>query len=75
MSHLMMFLAAARRAFRPLFMAAAFLSYFPTTHKLLYLSSPDLILRIGITAIDDILHNQDRLRLALSCGARDFPEG
>lgn len=66
MSHPMMFLAAARREFGPLVMAAAFLSYFPTSHKLLYFSSPDLILRIGITAVDNILHHQDRLRLALS---------
>ncbi|KAF5702667.1 glycosyltransferase family 2 [Fusarium globosum] len=65
MSHPMAFFAAARREFGPLVVAVAVLSYFLTSHKLLYFSYPDLFLRIGITTIYNILRNPDRLRLAL----------
>ncbi|KAH7178917.1 hypothetical protein DER46DRAFT_622454 [Fusarium sp. MPI-SDFR-AT-0072] len=66
MSHPMAFFAAARREFGPLVVAVAVLSYFLTSHKLLYFSYPDLFLRIGITTVYNILRNPDRLRLALS---------
>ncbi|KAM0081113.1 hypothetical protein ACKRZS_006734 [Fusarium odoratissimum] len=66
MSHPMAFFAAARREFGPLVVAVAVLSYFLTSHKLLYFSFPDLFLRIGITTVYNILRNPDRLRLALS---------
>ncbi|KAH7211372.1 hypothetical protein DER44DRAFT_807366 [Fusarium oxysporum] len=48
------------------FVAVAVLSYFLTSHKLLYFSYPDLFLRIGITTVYNILRNPDRLTLALS---------
>ncbi|KAI3587240.1 hypothetical protein IWW34DRAFT_825404 [Fusarium oxysporum f. sp. albedinis] len=67
MSHPMAFFAAARRVFGPLVVAVAVLSYFLTSHKLLYFSYPDLFLRIGIPTVYNILRNPDRLRLALSC--------
>ncbi|KAH7227029.1 hypothetical protein BKA60DRAFT_557118, partial [Fusarium oxysporum] len=66
MSHPMAFFAAARREFGPLVVAVAVLSYFLTSHKLLYFSYPDLFLRIGMTTVYNILRNPDRLRLALS---------
>ncbi|EXL93784.1 hypothetical protein NOF04DRAFT_13489 [Fusarium oxysporum II5] len=66
MSHPMAFFAAARREFGPLVVAVAVLSYFLTSHKLLYFSYPDLFLRIGITTVYNLLRNPDRLRLALS---------
>jgi hyaluronan synthase len=62
----MAFFAAARREFGPLVVAVAVLSYFLTSHKLLYFSYPDLFLRIGIPTVYNILRNPDRLRLALS---------
>ncbi|RBA13430.1 hypothetical protein FPRO05_02224 [Fusarium proliferatum] len=65
MSHPMAFFAAARREFGPLVVAVAVLSYFFTSHKLLYFSYRDLFLRISITTIYNILRNPDRLRLAL----------
>ncbi|EWZ00132.1 hypothetical protein FOYG_00025 [Fusarium oxysporum NRRL 32931] len=66
MSHPRAFSAAARREFGPVVVAVVVLSYFLTSHKLLYFSYPDLFLRIGITTVYNILRNPDRLRLALS---------
>ncbi|KAK7428155.1 hypothetical protein QQZ08_005395 [Neonectria magnoliae] len=64
MSHPIAFYAAVRREIGPLVVAVTVLSYFFTSQKLLYFSNNDLLLRIGITAMYNLMRNPDRLKLS-----------
>ncbi|KAK7402900.1 hypothetical protein QQX98_011350 [Neonectria punicea] len=64
MSHPIAFYAAVRREIGPLVVAITVLSYFFTSQKLIYFSNNDLLLRIGITAMYNLMRNPDRLKLS-----------